>query len=176
MSTGSNSNIDAVAADIEAIVASYDFTLPGDDQSLGRDLAGVVATGIADRSAQGKAPNGSDWAENREPYKSRKAKRYSALLPNELTGQMLSLESLKGQTTIAADAVEMKYGTGEAATRARTGPADARDCVATDQQKAEWTTEGASGPPRPFYELDNAIADECQKVAGEALVKHLKGS
>jgi hypothetical protein len=45
-------NIDQVITDLEAFVASFDFTIPGKDQSLGRDVANTFALGIQARSAE----------------------------------------------------------------------------------------------------------------------------
>src|SRR4051812_11189637 len=100
----SDSNIDEINAWMDDVIDGIVFTMPGVDQSLGRDLAGAVAEGIADRSVpDAKDPDGGTWDDNREPYKSWKAAKYDAYQPGILTGQMLSLESLLGETAIAAD-------------------------------------------------------------------------
>jgi|GEM_PF-2915897 len=168
-----NSNIDEVGQWISGILEGIDFTMPGADQSLGRDMAGVVANGIIDRSVpDAQAPDGSTWAANEPEYAARKRARYDADQPGILTGQMLSLESVKGELTLAPAEVTMKYGTGESAKRARNGaePPKASD-PPTDRQKAEWFTEGG----RPFYELDDQINEAVVKEAEDAIEKHLEG-
>lgn len=166
-----SSNIDEVSLWLDGILDSIKFDMPGRDQSLGRDLAGVVAEGIADRSVpDAVGPDGEEWPENHEPYKSWKAKKYDAFQPNILTGQMLSLESLLGETTIGPDEVEMKYGTGKAASRARNGAAPPKD-GATDREKAVFAEEH----DRPFYGLDGTIADTCIDEASRVVDDYLGG-
>lgn len=168
-----SSNIDDVSAWLDAIVAGIDFSIPGRDQSLGRDLAGVVAEGIADRSVpDAVGPDGGEWPENKEPYRSRKAKKYDAHQTGILTGQMLSLESLLGETTIGADEVEMRYGTGRPAERARNGarPPASRN-PATDREKAGYCEDMGI----EFYALDDAIADACVDETAGAVDGYLAG-
>src|SRR5690242_4486710 len=105
------SNIDDVSRDIESLIASFDFTSPGKDASLGEDLAGLIAERIIDRSVpDAKAPDGSTWAANEARYAAYKRKKFAADQPGILSGQMLSLESVKGRLTIDPDRLEMTYG------------------------------------------------------------------
>lgn len=167
------SNIDDVERWLDEMIDSINFTLPGKDQSIGRDLAGVVAEGIADRSVpDARDPDGASWAPNEEPYKSWKRKKYDADQPGILTGQMLSLESLKGETDVAPDQVTMKYGTGKPAERARNGAARPKAAnPATDREKARYFTDSG----RPFYALDAEIAAKCVEEAKDAITDYLKG-
>src|SRR5689334_1970463 len=119
MSAGFEMDPDAVLAHVAAAVDSFDFSIPGEaGGTLGRDLAVAVAQGIADRSADGKDPDGNDWRPNSDTpfhglpgYATYKRERYDVDRPGELGGQMLSQLSLLGQTTVTADEVEMVYGT-----------------------------------------------------------------
>jgi hypothetical protein len=168
-----DSNADQVAAALGALVGSFDFTRPGKDQSLGRDLARTVARGIQRRSVPGAtAPDGSSWAANEPEYARRKRAKYAADQPGIRTGQMLSLESLVGETTVAPDSVEMRYGTGEPPRRAANGAELTKgDAATTDRAKAGYFTDSG----RPFYGLDAEIAGECRALAAEALKDHLSG-
>lgn len=167
----SDSNIDDVARWLDEVVDTIDFELPGADRSLGRDLAGVVANGIIDRSVPDALdPDANPWAPNEEHYAAWKKKEYDADQPGVLTGQMLSLQSMMGETQVTSDAVEMVYGTNTAATRARNGadPPKAKE-PPTDRQKAGWFTDGG----REFFGLDEEIADDCVEAMGEGIDRYL---
>lgn len=167
-----SSNIDDVERWIQEQLDKIDFTRAGVEESLGRDLAGVVAQGIVDRSRpDAMDPSGGTWADNKEPYKSRKAKKYDAYQPGVLTGQMLSLTSMLGETTITSDQVEMRYGINKPSTDSLNGqPPPKAANPPTDRQKAQWFTEGG----RAFYALDQTIADKVIEAAEEAVPNLLK--
>ena len=166
-------NLGQLIAWLDAIVETYDFTLPGVEGSLGRDLAAKAAEGIALRSNQGLDPDGAAWEENSAPYEKYKRKRYlMADRPNIRTGQMLSAQSLLGSTEVTRDQVLMKYGLGRPPERAVTGvPLAEADQTITDIEKAFFCSNA-----RPFYALDGAICDELQQVAQDALDHHLAES
>lgn len=163
---------DTVCALIEAAVSTFDFTLSGEGgQSLGRDLAVRAATGIANRSAEGRDPDGNEWAPNRPDWAEYKLERYSVDRPGELGGQMLSLVSLLGKPVMTADTIEMTYGTGEPPTRktSRSGvELQPSELIPTDFEKAEWFTAGG----RRFYELDEEIELSLVALCGERLTAH----
>lgn len=175
-------NINDVVAWIGRFVGSFNFTRPGIDQSLGRDLAHEVAGQIAIRAAaESRGPDPGRWEPNARRYRERKARHYGwPDNPNYRTGQMLSHESLLGEPAVDPDRVLMHYGTNEAP-RGNKSPVDNRtpseraaDARATDVDKAEWTTQGGKGrPARPFYQIDDAIRDRVIEVAGEALADYL---
>ena len=170
----SSDNLAAHITWIEHLVDSVNFTLPGVEGSLGRDLAGKVAEGIAERSACAQAPDGSDWDPNEAKYAKWKAKRYriGGHEPNRRTGQMLSPKALLGQTTVEPDLVLMRYGTGEAPTRTATGAElSVGDESTTDIEKAYFCSKH-----RPFYALDERIKDEVFAVAQEAVNKLVRES
>ena len=159
---------------VEQLVDSVNFTLPGVEGSLGRDLAGKVAEGIAERSAIAQAPDGTDWEPNEDKYAAWKAKRYriGGHEPNRRTGQMLSPKSLLGQTTVEPDLVLMKYGLGEPPNRTATGAAlSVGDESITDIEKAYFCSK-----LRPFYALDERIKDEVFHVAQEAVNRLVRES
>jgi hypothetical protein len=166
-----DSNVDAVASDIEAFLAGFNFTRPGKDQSLGRDLAVVAATGMIDQAvAQQSDPDGTPYPENEPKYRAWKKKKYSVDQPNVRTGQMLSEQSMLGGTVVGPEQVEMKYGTGNAPTSAATGAAlSKQDEQITDVEKAFFCSK-----TRPFYALDVTTIDEMTAEAQESLDDYCK--
>ena len=171
-----------VADWLENLVTGFNFLLPGEDQSLGRDLVVAVAMGIADRSATIHDPDSVPWAENSDNppgkgYKSWKAMHYGVFdMPNYRTGQMLSLESLIGRPEITENAILMVYGTGDPPTTsaAPTGYLSEEDQKITDYEKAQFAHESTEHrPARPFYGLDDTIRQEAIDVAAEALDKYI---
>jgi hypothetical protein len=165
------SNADQVAAWIDRTIDGFSFELPGTDQSLGRDIAGIVAEGMIERAVPGtKAPDGGTWPRNEPKYAAWKRKKFGADQVGILTGQMLSLASMMGQVNVTADRVEMTYGTGETPTRSQSGAAlTPGEKAATDRQKAEWFTAGG----RAFYGLDANIAAQVITHAGERFDEYI---
>jgi hypothetical protein len=159
------SNIDEIDDYLRSILDQVDFTRPGKDQSLGRDIAGIVAEEINVRTA-GNAQDidGSPLKENEPRYAARKLAKYGTDQPLIRTGQMLSMESLLGETTISKREIEMRYGTGQAPSSGGTGYLSAGDRKVTDREKAEYNSED-----RPFYGLDERIANEVAEYAQEWL-------
>ena len=102
----SDSNLNSIARRIDEIVAGIKFTLPGDQGSLGRDLAHKVAEEIIDRTvADRKAADGSPLKPNEPKYAARKKKRYGVEQPLVRTGQLLSLTSVLGKVDVSDDEV-----------------------------------------------------------------------
>lgn len=159
-------------AEFKALIDGFDFTIPGKDQSLGRDLASSAALMISDRSIseQGNA-QGSPWAPNAPKYAKMKQDKHGVYNVGILTGQMLSLESMKGETTVEANEVAMIYGTNtEPAKFATYGTL--KDDEPTDREKAEWFADGG----REFYELSEDDANNLIIEAAEALADYLENS
>ncbi|WP_422932029.1 hypothetical protein [Singulisphaera sp. PoT] len=169
----SSSNIDEIGQWLRDLVATVDFTMPGQNASLGKDMADAVALGIQERSVpDAKSADGGTWAANASKYADYKRRRYKTDQPGLRSGQMLSLQSLLGVPQVSPDEVVMQYGIGQAPQRAATGvPLTKSDQEITDIEKAYFFSKD-----RPFYELDEDIADECVKLAGEALDEHLKNA
>jgi hypothetical protein len=117
-----NSDMDQVAAFLRGFVDSFDFTRPGKEQSLGRDVAGRIVERIADRAVKERRGANSKWQPNSSTpsrsapkgYRGWKADAYGVGedAANERTGQMLSPTSLYGRTRIEAKEITMVYGTG----------------------------------------------------------------
>ncbi len=167
-------NIDAVVASLERFVQSFDFTRPGKDQSLARDVVNTIAGGIQRRSIDDKKGATKSWKDNAPKYEEYKEKKYGVFdQPNVRTGQMLSLQSLKGSgTRIEKDRIEMVYGTGDPPQGSATGATlGKKDKAVTDKQKADWAHNNTKNPTRPFYEADDKIAEK----VGEVLVENLNG-
>ncbi len=165
------SNIKDVVNWLEHFVAGFNFTLPGTDQNMGRDLAKVVAGRISERAVQkSRGADPGQWRENSDNppgkgYKSRKRKAYgwaeSDGKPNVRTGQMVSEESCMGDTRVGEQLVEMHYGEDRPPTKNHS-PVDRRtpsqiraDEKVTDRQKAGYAVE----MDRPFFEVDDDIEE-----------------
>jgi hypothetical protein len=172
---------------IEAALDTFDFTLPGRDKSLGRDLAVRVASGIAQRSLDGKDPDGNDWPPNSDNpkgkgYATYKLKRYDVDRPGELGGQMLSLLSLMGNVVVTPNRIEMTYGIDTPPQRptARNGvPLKDHELIPTDREKGDWFTNGNSRtgqPPRRFFEFDEEIAASLVTLVSEFLQEYLRAA
>lgn len=189
-----NSNISDVRRWLDQWVKGIDFTRPGKDQSLGRDIAIVIIRGRpgkllggiqgrASREHRGASP--TPWPPNSSKpsrwhpggYKGWKAERYGlADEPNFRSGQMLSQTSLYGQTTIQPTVVTMRYGTGTPPSRsaAPTGYLSDADRRVTDTAKAQYNS-----PKRPFYEIDSedakAVVEECQEFVNRYIIMSNSG-
>lgn len=163
-------NFDQHTAWFRNLVDSFNFKLPGKDESVGKDMANLAAQRMTDRSEQQQGgPDGNIWLANEPKYAAWKRKKYDVHAVGVLTGQMLSHESMLGAVTVDAEEVTMRYGTGEPATRFRGGETYDVENPPTDRQKAEWFEDGG----RKFYGLDERISDELAKTAGEALDEYL---
>ena len=167
-------NLNEIVGWIEGVVRSVEFTRKGEEQSLGRDLVGIVAQEIADAASAGTAPDGTSWSPNAPAYARYKAKRYSVgeHAPNIRTGQMLSLQSLVGQPLITADRIEMKYGLGVPPSRTATGvPLSESDRSISDVEKAFFNNES-----RPFFFMTESIADACMEMVGKVVAQWIEES
>ena len=166
-------NIDDIERWLTELAAGFNFTMRGEDQSLGRDLAGVVAQGIIDRTiAHQQDATGGGLKALSEAYRKRKLKEYGLDDILFRTGQMLSLESVLGDLSLSPEEVQMTYGTGDPPARGAgpMGKISDQDKEVTDREKAAFAHES----DRPFYGLDTTIADDVAKAAAEALGSYLK--
>jgi hypothetical protein len=161
---------------IEAIVDTFDFTLPGRaGASLGEDLAADAADGIAQRSSQGLDVDGNPFKPNEADYAEYKLKRYSVDRPGELSGQTFSLASCLGKPEVSPDLIKLVHGTGESPdaagyTRSRMGTElKPWERKATDTDKGGYLTEQG----RPFYAIDAAGEESIGRRADESLKDHI---
>ena len=149
-------------------VDEIDFTRKGKEESLGRDCADLIVEEI--QTAGLTEHSGADeyWLANEPRYAAWKARKYGLGLdnaPNVRTGQMLSQNSLYGQTTIGPKEVLLRYGTGDPPDRSYTpnGYLSDADKKVTDIQKAEWAH---TAHMRPFYAISDvasqAVVAECE--------------
>lgn len=163
------SNEDSLEADLRALIDSWDFTAPGEQQSLGRDVVGEIAAGIHDRTvAEKKDAHGEPLKPNEKRYAARKAREFQSFQPLVRSGQLLSLDSLVGRVDVTPDKITMNYGTNSAPSRVFGPSGNLRQNEPTDRQKAEWNSE-----ERPFYALDERIVDErVLPAVAESLDKH----
>ncbi|WP_165072127.1 hypothetical protein [Paludisphaera rhizosphaerae] len=168
---------------IEKFVHGFDFTRPGLDRSLGRDIAHEVAGQIAARSSILQDPDGQDWDENEPMYRKRKQRSYGwDHAPNYRTGQMLSHASLFGDPIVEARTIVMVYGTGDppggiwSPHDNRSASEKRQDEAVTDREKAAWATEGDAQnnrPARPFYAVDDSIRAAVIEICADALREYL---
>ena len=153
---GYSSNIEDISRLEEELLRGWNL---GDDADA---IAGAVAEGLRERTYdRGLGADGERLKVNEPKYAARKAKEFGSTRPLVRTGQLLDIESLKGDVEASPDAVTMTYGTGGAGEGG--GP--------TDREKAAWN----SGE-RPFYALDDAIVDErVMPIVADALDRRLEG-
>lgn len=135
------SNIDQVCTWIDDVINSIDFTRPGEDESIGKDVAVSIAQEIADDAAEQMEPDGTPFPANEAKYAAWKGRKYGMQEPayGYRTGQMLSLESLIGEVDVKADEVTMTYGKDLPPTRSSaSGYISDQDKAVTDRQKMGW--------------------------------------
>jgi hypothetical protein len=165
-------NLDEILDAIDELVDTFDFTLPGQDRSIGRDAAHSVGLGIQIRSTHEQIDaNGAQFEPNERKYAEWKARsdRYDAHQPNVRTGQMLSLESLLGEVTVGKDLVEITYGKDKPAEKSMTGYMTKSDRETTDRDKAAYAHE-----ERPFWGLDKRIANGVAEDLTDHLDDHVE--
>jgi hypothetical protein len=142
------SNLDVVAADLRTLVDSLGLESPGESAAtLADDLFDLQAQRIRDRSLAQRAPDGTTWADNEPRYAARKGYKPVGV---GLTGEMLSLEQLRGDRRLGDESATMQYG---------------KD--AWNRQKAKWFSEGndRGQPERPFWEITADDRDALDALA-----------
>lgn len=164
------SNKDDLMRDLRDLIDSFGFDATIEGKNLGQDCAGIVADGIAARSIDDESGPDGQWKPNAPEYAKWKARKYGVGKPNIRTGQMLSHQSLIGQTVITTASVEMNYGTGQPPTSSATGQGydQKRDGEITDIEKAFFCST-----TRPFYLLDDIIADRVLFRVDQCLQEYL---
>jgi hypothetical protein len=151
-------------------IAAFGFNTDYVGRALGELLADGIVEGIAERSADRQCDGlGNPWPKNKEPYRSRKKKKYGEELTNYRTGQMLSIVSLKGDTRIEKNEVTIGYGTAKPPDGSSTGYLSEADKSITDIEKAYF----AARQNRAFFQLDQDICDTNFKRFSEALSAHI---
>jgi hypothetical protein len=166
---GGEFNLDHVEALVE-LISLFDFTLPGKEQSLGRDLAVVAADEMIDRTLDEQMDaNGSHLRRNSARWRAYKEARYGVVDKTGLLGgQMLSHEAMLGETTIEPELVTMVYGHGTTPTRATSqSGADLkpRELKATDREKMSWFQDRFGD----IYAFDDLIEEALYDHARRAL-------
>lgn len=135
------SNFNTISVQINKLAGAIDLNRPGRQATLGKDLFGIIATGIVNRSIEKQSgPDGSKWSPNKEPYA--RSVRKAGKPIGVLSGAMLSLENVAGVQTINAHNATMVYGTSAAI-----------------QERLGYFESGRSGiqDPRPVYGIDAEI-------------------
>lgn len=156
------SNLRDVETYLDRLAHAADFDGPSfaGAATFGDEIADFVAADTRDRALGTEAgPDGERW----DPLKPETVRRKGSDQPGVgETGEMLSLEHLGGERTIAAEELAIVYGRSAAV-----------------RQRAEWFSDGtetASGkrilPPRPFWGLD---AEMERGIAGR-LAAHVEAA
>lgn len=164
------SNSEQLLADLKSLATRFGFLATIEGKTLGDDIAAITADSIHARSVDRESGTDGQWPANAPKYAAWKARKYGVDRPNIRTGQMLSLQSLLGQTAVTTHQVQMMYGTGHPATRSATGMGfdPGRDDLA-DVDKAYFCSTS-----RPFYELDDEISDRVFDRIEKCLEDYLK--
>jgi hypothetical protein len=148
--------IRAYFANLERLIATFDFTRQGRHEALGKEAAYLVADEIQIRSSRDQRGPDGHFPPNGAAYTQRKRMRYGVELIGVRTGQMWSLPSLRGRIDIAPKLVIMTYGTGEYPPTDAIHPTYDEDTMHTDVSKAMFFTQRKG----KFYALDNEIEDK----------------
>lgn len=179
------SNIDSVGAWINGVFDEIGWDMPagaegktsGSDATLGGAVIDTVIDGIQARAltrhgADALGGDETEWLENAPDYRKKKAKTYGETNPNFRTAQMLSRESLKGNPQVGHDTTTWPYGTGTAASNARTK----HDRQITDVQKMHFAEEGQSEHQvrRPAFAMSEQDCDDALIVVESAVVAHIQ--
>lgn len=134
-----DTNLREFTLDLASIGRSLDLL----DDDLGRDILHEQALRIQARSLLGQSdPEGRMWALNKEPYASSPRKLGKPI--GVLTGRMLSLPEIEGESIVDHDLAVMQFG-------------------ASDESRAiaEYFTDGRPvvQAARPFYEMSREDED-----------------
>ena len=180
-----DSNIGDVGSWLDGVIDEIGWDMPagpeGNTHGSGSNLAeavidtcidGIQARALARSGADANGADEADWPENAEAYRRDKRRRYGESNPNFRTTQMLSRESLKGTPQVGREDATWRYGTGRAASNARTR----HDRQITDVRKAELAHEGQSEHRimRPFFAVAERDADDALIVVESAVVAHIQ--
>jgi hypothetical protein len=158
--------IDEYFRDLNALIATFNFTRKGREKALGREAAQLVAEGIVDRSAKKQGGADNNWPPNSAKYTAWKENLYNVKLIGFRTGQMISIESLLGHVDIEPLHVLIRYGTGLPPTRSMSSSyISDEDRKVTDTQKADFFTAKKGD----FFEVDDTIADKVREHFASAL-------
>lgn len=154
---------------LRQFVDLIDFTLPGDNASLGVDCLDRIVERAQERAIDEQSDaQGAYWVDNAEAYRRSPSKAGKPV--GVLSGEMLSDLEMQGETVILPKSANRKYGKST----------DSRD-------KASWFTRGSNGdgdgpvsgaknqPPRPgLYELDDIAIDDVMQELNEFATRRLK--
>ena len=177
------SDIDPLGDWLDGVIAEIGWDMPagpegstsGAAATLGETAIEVITDGIqarslASRGADALGSDDAEWPENHPRYRDRKERLYGQQNPNFRTTQMLSRESIRGESAIGHDEVSWQYGTGLPSPDGKTK----HDRTVTDRQKAHYAETGQSEHDirRPFFAVAEQDADDvliCVESAVAAL-------
>lgn len=158
-------------AKLDALVATFDFTRAGAEESMGKDAAHIVGEGILDRSIQEQGGPDGAWLANDPDYTDWKREHYNVDLIGVRTGQMFSLPSLLGDVDIQPMTVTIRYGTGLPPTSSMASSyLSQEDTSITDTEKA-WIFTRKKGA---FFVLDVTIAGNVRDYFAAELLKFIR--
>lgn len=157
-------------AAFEDLFSTFGFTARASGGlSLGDECAGIVVESIAADAADGVGAEGQTFPENSAKYRERKQKRYGWTDPGRRTGQMLSIQSLKGSIVVDDHSVEMTYGTGEPPNKSTspTGYLSKSDEAVSDRDKLGYVSESFGD----VYAMNQARVDAVADAVGAAFAR-----
>lgn len=168
----SSQNISDYFGKLGRLIGTFDFTRHGQNESMGKDAAGIAAEGILDRSVADQAGADGVFPENDpEKYTPWKRRKYGVDLIGFRTGQMISLPSLLGKVEVSPDSVLIHYGTGLAPAESMSSNyISESDKRVTDTEKAEYFTEKKGR----WFALDDKIAGQVREFFADQLGTFIK--
>jgi hypothetical protein len=181
----SNSNIDEVVQGIRDVVKSIDFKTSVGGGMMAEAIRDKIVTMIAKRSINFQQdPQGGIWYANAKKYAQWKLDHYGSNRVGVMSGQMLSILSLKGTLNVQHGRMTIYYGIGKPSDRQSASPtkkimrkSSTPKPEPTDIEKANWFTDGNprnKQPPREFYGTDDAIDEEVMDVVEEYVGRLLR--
>lgn len=179
MSDDYTSNIDGLAAKIQAAIESFGFrSHAAEGGTVGDACAEAVAEDIASSAVDlQQTPDGHEFPDNTDAYAKFKDRKYgrSGRAYGIRTGQTFSVESLKGHVEMSDEDLKMRYGTGKPPSRAvgGSGYLSPSDQQTADVEKAYYLTN-TMPKPIDFYKVGPYAEKEIKAIQAQSLQAHIK--
>lgn len=162
------SNLPDVVRAIRDVAGCLNMNAVGRHGRVGEDALDVIAEGIYDRAVLGqREPGGGPLADLAPATLADKRRRGYPDTIGVRTGHMLAMEQLRGERSITSSTASAEFGRDEEA-----------------RERMGWFSEGSRRgrgrrrrqPPRPVYELDDAIERDLDglvdEVVGNAITRN----
>ena len=153
------SNKEEVQAGVQALRDALTVRAPGRYKTLAEDVQDAVAEGVYDQTVMAQLdPDGAPLAPLAPATLVRKQRLGYPETILVATGQMLSLQEIKGELNVTGDVVEITYGQ-----------------TAEAREKATYAHEGSRRKPkrprRPFFAINDRLYETLDHLFDEALGK-----